>query len=110
MSATTIQAAPPAIDPVEQLRHLTPQQVAEILSLKAAYVHELCRTGRIPAMKSGKYWMIPMAGLQEWLAYQERDVDRSVEIRLQSLNPPGDAGLRSRRSSSPRPPRRLATP
>jgi hypothetical protein len=33
VSVTTTRAAPLATDPVEELRHLTPQQVAEILSL-----------------------------------------------------------------------------
>jgi excisionase family DNA binding protein len=69
VTTATARETPPPADPVEDLRHLTPQQVAETLSLKAAYVHELCRTGRIPATKSGKYWMIPVAGLRRWLAY-----------------------------------------
>jgi excisionase family DNA binding protein len=101
VSVTTTRTAPLAIDSVEELRHLTPQQVAESLSLKAAYVHELCRTGRIPATKSGKYWMIPVAGLRQWLAYQNRDVDGNSRARLESLNrfrdtrgvaPAGEAG------------------
>jgi excisionase family DNA binding protein len=90
VSVTTTRAAPLAMDPVEELRHLTPQQVAQSLSLKAAYVHELCRTGRIPARKSGKYWMIPVAGLRQWLAYQNRDVDGNSRARLESLNRFGD--------------------
>jgi len=87
--ATTSRAVPEAPDPGSELRHLTPQQVGEILSLKAAYVHELCRTGRIPAMKSGKYWMIPVAGLRRWLAYQNRDVDGGLRTNLESLDSPG---------------------
>jgi len=92
--ATTAHAGP--TKPVEDLRHLTPQQVGEILSLKAAYVHELCRTGRIPAVKSGKYWIIPVEGLQQWLAYQKHDVDGRAQAPVQSLNPRGDV-----RPSSP---------
>ncbi len=109
VNATTVQETAQTTDTFQDLRHLTPEQVAEVLSLKTAYVHELCRAGRIPATKSGKYWMIPVAGLRQWLAYQKRDVDHSVEIRLQSLNPPGDVGPRSRRSSAPRPQRTLTT-
>jgi excisionase family DNA binding protein len=90
VSVTLTRTAPLAIDSVEELRHLTPQQVAESLSLKAAYVHELCRTGRIPATKSGKYWMIPVAGLRRWLAYRNRDVDGAAQLPVQSLNARGD--------------------
>jgi len=108
-SVTTVRDASPTADPFVGLRHLTPEQVAEVLSLKTPYVHELCRAGRIPATKSGKYWMIPVAGLQQWLAYQKRDVDRTVEIRLQSPNPAGDDELRSRRRAAPRQSRTLTT-
>jgi excisionase family DNA binding protein len=90
VSVTTTRTAPLAIDSVEELRHLTPQQVAESLSLKAAYVHELCRTGRIPATKSGKYWMISVGGLRQWLAYPKRDVDGAAQLPVQSLNARGD--------------------
>jgi excisionase family DNA binding protein len=90
VSVTTTRTAPLAIDSVEELRHLTPQQVAESLSLKAAYVHELCRTGRIPATKSGKYWMISVGGLRQWLAYPKRDVDEDGQRPIESLNPRRD--------------------
>ena len=71
------QSAPDAraTPSLEDLQHLTPAQVAELLSLTEPYVHELCRTGRVQATKSGKYWMIPVAGLRQWLVYQKRDVD-----------------------------------
>lgn len=98
---TTTRAMPAATDPMSDLRHLSPRQVGEILSLKAAYVHELCRTGRIPALKSGKYWMVPVAGLRQWLAYQNSDVDGTPRARLESMNlpgsPPGTEG-RARRT------------
>lgn len=95
--ATTTRAVPEVPDPVSELRHLTPQQVGEILSLKGAYVHELCRTGRIPATKSGKYWMIPVTGLRRWLAYQNRDVDGGLRTNLES-HTPGNARPVSRTS------------
>ena len=44
-------AAPPErtpAEPLDDLRHLTPLQVAELLNLKEAYVHELCRSRQIP--------------------------------------------------------------
>jgi len=83
--------APPA-GGLDELRHLTPQQVGELLNLKPAYVHELCRTGRMPAVKSGKYWMIPVAGLRQWAAYRKGDVDPRHPEVLESLNPNGDTG------------------
>jgi excisionase family DNA binding protein len=64
-----------AADPLDELRHLTPLQVAELLNLKEAYVHELCRSGRIPAIKERKYWIIPVAGLREWLGQCRRRID-----------------------------------
>ena len=74
---------------------MTPEQVAEVLSLKTAYVHELCRAGRIPATKSGKYWMIPAAGLRRWLAYQNCDIDGGTQLSVQSLKPRGNARPRA---------------
>ena len=70
---------------------VTPHQVAEILSLKATYVHELCRTGRLPAMKSGTYWMIPVVGLRQWLVYRKRDVDGSAQLAVESRDSCGDS-------------------
>ena len=85
-----------ASDPLDDVRHLTPLQVAELLSLKEAYIHELCRSGRLPATKQGKYWIIPVAGLRQWLAYRNGDVDSTATLRLQSLNPRGDAAPTAR--------------
>jgi excisionase family DNA binding protein len=103
VSVTTTRAAPLAMDPVEELRHLTPQEVAKSLSLRAAYVHELCRTGRIPARKSGKYWMIPVAGLRRWLTYQKRDIDGGGQLSLQSPHQYGDVRPNSLRGRAGRP-------
>jgi len=105
--ATTAQAGP--TNPAEDLRHLTPQQVGEILSLKAAYVHELCRTGRIPAIKSGKYWMIPVEGLRQWLAYQKGDIDGTAQAPVQSPNPRRDVQPLSLTGPAGRPRRSLGT-
>lgn len=107
--ATTSQVAPGAPDLGSELRHLTPQQVGEILSLKAAYVHELCRTGRIPAIKSGKYWMIPVGGLRQWLAYQKGDIDGTAQAPVQSPNPRRDVRPLSLTGPAGRPRRSLGT-
>jgi excisionase family DNA binding protein len=68
-------AAPPErtpAEPLDELRHLTPVEVAELLNLKEAYVHELCRSRQLPATKQGKYWIIPVAELREWLSQSRR--------------------------------------
>ena len=96
-------ARTPAPERLEDLRHLTPQTAGELLSLKPAYVHELCRTGRLPATKSGKYWMIPVAGLRAWLTADTRDVDGEIAARLESRNLPSDAGRRGRAHAPPKP-------
>ncbi|MGH7331609.1 MAG: helix-turn-helix domain-containing protein [Candidatus Rokuibacteriota bacterium] len=87
---TATQLGPAPASPTEELRHLTPHQVGALLGLKATYVHELCRTGRITATKSGKYWMIPVAGLRQWLAYPNSDVDELGKHRVESSDSRGD--------------------
>jgi excisionase family DNA binding protein len=68
-------------EPLEDLVHLTPAQVAERLNLKEPYIHELCRTRRIPAIKHGKYWLIPVEGLRGWLATERDASQRGREER-----------------------------
>jgi excisionase family DNA binding protein len=55
--------------------------VSALLNLKAAYVHELCHTGRLPAVKHGKAWLIPQAALRDRLAYRPGDIDGGVGQR-----------------------------
>jgi excisionase family DNA binding protein len=85
-------AAPPErtpAEPLDDLRHLTPVQVAELLNLKEAYVHELCRSRQLPATKQGKYWIIPVAALREWLGRSRRGIDlgRSGSLPLAADRP-----------------------
>jgi excisionase family DNA binding protein len=84
-------AAPPArtpAEPLDDLRHLTPAQVAELLNLKEAYIHELCRSRQIPATKQGKYWIIPVAELREWMG-RSRGIDPSRSSSLPLPDRPG---------------------
>ncbi len=83
-------------EPLEDLRHLTPIQVAECLGLKAAYVHELCRARRIPAIKQGKYWMIPVGELREWLARSRQGLDPRRAVSLPWPDRPDPATPSSR--------------
>lgn len=103
------EAAPapagPSPAPLEELRHVTPADVAELLNLKEPYIHELCRTGKLPATKKGKYWIIPVAALREWLAYPRRDVDTSGQAARHSADHPRPPApfLRLRRPGRARP-------
>jgi excisionase family DNA binding protein len=101
--------APRVTSSLEDLQHLTPAQVAELLSLTEPYVHELCRTGRVRATKSGKYWMIPVAGLREWLVYPKRDVDDGNPRPVPSLKPRADGPPLSLTGPAGRPRRSLIT-
>ena len=86
LTATAQAAATPTPDGLDDLRHLSPGQVAELLNVKPAYVHELCRTGRLAAVKEGKYWLIPQTARRERLVYRRSDIDPRSEPRLQSTN------------------------
>jgi excisionase family DNA binding protein len=90
LNAATQAATAPPRDALDDLRHLTPGQVAELLNVKPAYVHELCRTRRLRAVKEGKYWLIPQAALRDRLVYRRSDIDAGPEPRLQSPNIRGD--------------------
>ncbi len=85
-------------NPMDDLRHLTPLQVAELLNLKEAYIHELCRSTQMPAVKRGKYWMIPVAPLPEWLTRARRGIDphRAESLRFpdQGTTSPSSTGAR----------------
>jgi excisionase family DNA binding protein len=81
---TIAASAPASTSPVDELRHLTPAQVAELLNLKEPYVHELCRSRRLPAMKSGKYWIISVTGLRQWLGSGRDGIDDARGARLES--------------------------
>ncbi len=96
----TAPAPPAPVGALEKLRHVAPADVAELLGLKEPYVHELCRTGKLPATKKGKYWIIPVAGLREWVAYPRPGVDRSGQAAGDSLDQPARPGppLRLRRA------------
>jgi excisionase family DNA binding protein len=95
--AVSVPAEPLRFEPLEELRHLTPSQVAELLSLKEAYVHELCRSRQIPATKQGKYWIIPVAELREWLV-RTRGIDPR---RAGSVGLPGQLGTQAATRGGP---------
>jgi hypothetical protein len=87
-------------EPLEDLRHFTPVQVADLLGLKAAYVHELCRSRRLPAIKEGKYWMISIAGLRAWIAAARPGIDPASIARVASSDL-GAGNARTRQAPGP---------
>lgn len=87
--ATAALPERPSAEPLDDLRHLTPVQVAELLNLKEAYVHELCRSRQLPATKQGKYWIIPVAALREWLGRSRRGIDLGPSGSLPLPDRPG---------------------
>ncbi len=103
------QGSSGAADPLAGLRCLSPRAVAELLGLKDSYVHELCRTGTLPAIKQGKYWLIPVEGLQQWKAARQNHLDKHSsdplrsgrDIRRASSHPkaPGAVAITIRRAS-----------
>jgi len=56
------------------------------------------RRHKLPALKTGKYWIIPLTGVRRWLAYQNRDVDGGADALLQLPTTEGPAA----RGSEPR--------
>jgi excisionase family DNA binding protein len=110
----------PRTEPLDELRHLTPSQVAELLNLKEPYVHELCRSRRLPALKQGKYWIISLARLRAWLAEPGGGIDGNARrerslpdaARVSTSPPPNSGhtppGIRSRDRGARTPERAVA--
>lgn len=48
----------------------TPRDVAETMSISVYTVYEMCKLGKLPAMKFGKLWRIPINKFQRWLENQ----------------------------------------
>jgi len=48
-------------------RLLTAEDVAEWLQVTVEWVHQMARTGQMPAMKLGRYWRFDQAAVGTWL-------------------------------------------
>ncbi len=68
-------------------RLLTAPTVAEALGVPVSYVYELARTGRLPAVRFGKYVRFAPEALQEWQARHEERLDKELYNQYSS---PGD--------------------
>lgn len=49
---------------------LRPEQAAELLAVKASWVYEAVRTGRLPCVRVGRHIRFIQAMLEDWLADQ----------------------------------------
>jgi excisionase family DNA binding protein len=56
----------------DQDRILTPDQVAERLSVAPYTVRQWAREGKLPAIRLGKYWRFRSSSIDQWLDDQER--------------------------------------
>ena len=52
-------------------RLLKVEEVADWLAVTPAWVHEMARTGEIPAIKLGRYWRFSRRSVQAWLTERE---------------------------------------
>lgn len=52
-------------------RLLTPDEVADVLSLSRELVLKQARAGKIPAIKLGKAWRFRLPALERWVQEQE---------------------------------------
>lgn len=71
-------------DPRAGVRCLRPKEAAELTGLEEAYIQALCRTAKLPAFKSGKYWLIPVEGFRQWQERQGLDKERSASLLPES--------------------------
>ncbi len=53
----------------------TPEEVAEILSVKESTVRHWMRAGIMPGIKIGKFWRIPEEALTKYLAEKAREIE-----------------------------------
>jgi excisionase family DNA binding protein len=49
-------------------RLLTAEEVADWLAVTPTWVHEMARSGEIPAIKLGRYWRFSRSAIEDWLA------------------------------------------
>lgn len=61
--------APASVDR-DPCKAYTPESLAALWGepWTPAMIRSLCRAGRIPARRAGKYWLISAAALADWLA------------------------------------------
>lgn len=56
-----------ALSPTDLLR---PKEVAEILHCRVDYVWQLCREGKLKAVKKGRHYLIPRQSVTDYIVGQ----------------------------------------
>ena len=60
----------------DALHLITVVEAAKMLAFKPAYLYELIRQGKLPAIRQGKYIRISVADLQRWIQqHQNKPLD-----------------------------------
>jgi excisionase family DNA binding protein len=54
------------------MRLLTPEQVADLLSIRREQVIKRARAGKIPALKIGKCYRFRLEAIERWIEEQEQ--------------------------------------
>jgi Helix-turn-helix domain len=87
VAASIALPSPPEM-PADDVRAYTTGEFARRLGKSAAYVRDLCRSGRLPgaARKGRKEWFIPVATARTWLAFD--GVDGAGSLTLPSPRDP----------------------
>jgi len=87
-------------DPVADLRSLSPKKAAQLLGLKETYIQELCRKGKLPAIKMGKYWIISVENLRRWKADCQSGLDNGGTVSTPSGREVGRGGPNQKKARS----------
>jgi len=53
----------------------TPEEVAEMLTVKESTVRHWMRSGAMPGIKIGKFWRIPEEALEKYLETKAKDLE-----------------------------------
>jgi excisionase family DNA binding protein len=69
---TSPTSTPPLTEPALALRAplLRPQDAADLLSVKASWVYDAARTGRLPCLRVGRHIRFTRPMLEDWLKDQ----------------------------------------
>ena len=64
-----------SMEVVWMMKLYTPEEVAEILSVKEATIRLWMRNGAMPGIKIGKFWRIPEEALEKYLENKSREIE-----------------------------------
>jgi excisionase family DNA binding protein len=68
----------PVSTPADKVELLTVPEVAKRLKLAPGFVYELCRNGKLPAIRTGKYVRVAPAAVEEFIVRQGADLPQHL--------------------------------